>query len=293
MPQKFKEWLVFTAEETLSLEPLRSLITTYHQRHSLSEEEQAMVLRYVSTVDLALLIKHALHHPEADSFYKQPVLQTFWDERWKECSKEFLSSAARDFEGKPQPTLHSFELLTGVFLYAKYKKIKHDAKNKDDETIADEYLALSANLGFFTALNVLFKLHITDDNTDNTSFFCAQRASHLYLSPGYLLLASFYYQRGYYLEALQHLILAKKLAPFSDIFIHNAYLGLPIEDVVQQAFKDWEKGISLLAELADIPMAHVVKHIYPELDKEVGKILSAIPKVPEEASSSIPTSTLS
>lgn len=284
MPQKLAEWLVLTEEETLSLKPLLPLITTYTQRRTLSEGEKAEALRYLSTLDLALLIKHALRYPEAGNFYKQPGFKAFWDKQWEDCSKEFLSTTF-EFVGKPQATLSSFELLKGVFLYARYKKIRQEAKNKDEEKIAEEYLDLSANSGFFTAIILLFKLNLADDKTP-TSFFYAQQASSLYLSPGYLLQAYFYYQRGFYLEALKNFILAKKLAPYSEIFIHNAYTGLPIESIIQPFFSSWEEGIQKLAGLAKLPMPFVVKHIYPQLDKEVEVILSSIPK---ELEDSMPT----
>ena len=253
-----------------------------------SEAETKTAIDYLNTVNLAPLIKYALILPEVDSFCKYPPFNELWDTRWHACTNAYdasllsskeLGDVSVDFKYKPQPTLHSFELLKGIFIYANYK-IRVASGVEEDKNKANNFLILSAHLGFFAALNTLCKLELVSPSKDTSiSLRWAQKAAELYLTPGYLLLAVIYYKQKNYLEALHSLILAKELLPYSRVFINNAYHGIPIEHVIARAFNSWEYGITTLAALADISIANVTEFIYPRIHQAAENIINDLPAI--------------
>lgn len=141
-----------------------------------------------------------------------------------------------------------------------------------------QFLELSAELGSFVALNKICQLQFKMKHPDVALVLkSAERAAALYLAPGYILLAVCLYRFKSYLEALKNLVLAEKFIPHSAIYIKNAYLGVPIDQIISNSFGSWVTGKRILAKLADIPLPDLVQSIYPAMEKQMQAILTILP----------------
>lgn len=234
--------------------------------------------------DFALLIKLALVSPKIDELCKCFFLKSFWSKKIRECSAnpaqdETEDKSRRNFEYQSQPTIHSFDLLKSFFLYSNYKKraLSHDP---EDNKNAKEFLMLSAQLGCFLAMNQICIMSFNlIDSEGVVNLNMAKTAADLYLTPGYILLATSYFKNKMYFEALKCLILAEKLLPYSEVYVNNAYLGRKVEDIVAPVFGTIENGKRTLAALADISLADVALKLYPAMEIEMDKILLALTSI--------------
>ncbi len=262
MPHKsLDEVLVFTSLETEILETVRRIGAVC---------TSAELVEYLKNADLSLILRFSIKYPDVDSICKRSSLNKMWDEILQRSS--FLS-----FECKPQPTIHSLDLLKGLLLYAGYKR-RSVSEDSQDKQMSIKFLELSADLGCFVALNQVCQLELKKAEPNRILVFnSALRAASLYLTAGYLLLAACNYLLKLPREALECLILAEKLIPHSEVYTYNAYFGKPIDEIIKHSFGNLTKGKVALSKLADIPPPEVVGILYPAMEAQKLSILSALP----------------
>lgn len=261
-PIPLTKWLTLSQKELVALKPLLFLKNKYEKNSSLTQDEEIKLKKIITQLDPHLFIKHAISDSIANEFYHLTILDELWDQKWIACSQidnagNLLLSST--FSYQKQPSLPSFDLLKGSYLYAKYL-IYNVRETNHAGHIARDYLFLAAEIGIFAAINLMFK-QCLDAPDKSLSFFYAQRAAKLYLTPGYLLLAILYCHCDNYKEALNCFLLAYKLLPESQILINNAYRGESIDNIISPIFKNWANGIQLLAEQAKIPLSDVTGYI--------------------------------
>jgi len=268
MPQtSLEEWLTLTAREEKILKDLRLLGASAPPFDALRD--------CLRNTDLSLVIKLCIKDPELDALYKHDSLKGLWDTNLSIINCSPIQSS---YEYNPQATIHSLDSLKSTLLYANYKE-RALSEDQQDQQMAMPFLELSADLGGFLALNKICQIQLKMEHPNvELVLKSATKAAALYLTPGYILLAVCLYHFKSYLEALENLVLAEKLIPHSAIYINNAYLGTPINDIISKSFRSLITGKTMLANLADIPLPHLTQVIYPAMEKQMQTILATLPK---------------
>lgn len=291
--QTLQKFLKLADSEKAALGPLLKLSAVLDEKSDLSTEKEAILVNAIEKTDMALLIRAALGNAKLNSLCRHPSLNDIWDEKWRLCglNPTELTGHPRDptrpiHEYTPQPTIHTFELLKGIFVYGQYKH-HVSAREEKPKTYAGAYLRLAAYLGYFPALSGLCKQALAKNTAESLqqAGFYALKAAELYWTPGYFLLAITTYNlanRGsnelLYKEALLCLIMAEKLRPGSEAMINNAYQGKSVEAMLKEAKLDKiTETKQLLASLADLEMSWVTSVLYGQATLAVNKILSTVP----------------
>lgn len=242
------------------------------------DADNVLLIEEIKKMDLALLIKSAINDPILNAHCYHPALDEYWNERWRKSGRNPKEKADINHkpihEYKPQATLHTFELLKGIFIYSHYLRLK----NKKEQ-LAESYLQLAALLRNYAALNILFKRHFMEPDGQAQALFLAQTASESYRTPGFILLAMLYYQQGRYQDALFNLIMAELLIPHSENMVNNAYQGKSIEEMIQPLLETFEAKSLIqvkvhLAELAQLPAYFVTQNLYNKAHAKVKALLA-------------------
>ncbi|HHF7347784.1 TPA: DUF5630 domain-containing protein [Legionella feeleii] len=288
--QTLQEFLKLKTAEKISLKPLLELSEALEQG-GLSSQEQVALASEIEKIDFALLIRAALGNPKLNTLCKHPSLNDIWNEKWRLCglnpprTGEPPQAGKPIHEYKPQSTLHTFELLKGIFVYGQYKR-HLKAEESIFRAYAPSYLQLAAYLGYFPALGGLCKQALAQNSLNNALFY-ASKAAELYWTPGYFLLAITTYtlarqdhNESFYQTALLQLIIAEKLMPHAENMINNAYQGKSVATALAEAgLSDLIELKQELARLAGLSMPWVTTTLYKQAEKEAKKIV-------DEASSS-------
>lgn len=273
----FTEFVKLNQEELMTLYPVLVLIEQQQQSKAATEAYTAVLVNLIKNIDLGVLIRATFTYPKLDAFCKLPVLIPFWNERWRLSSRGHNpdkkdDAPASTHEYKPQVTLHTFELLKGIYIYAQYK-FNNASEVPLYRSYAPAYLKCAAQLGYFPALNALY-LDAFQSNKLNQALIYATRLAELYWTPGYLLLCLIHYQAENYQEALLNLLVAEKLMPFSGPMINNAYQGDSVESILRGAgLKDLTTAKHFLAELSHLPISYVTSSLYKQAKEIADKIL--------------------
>lgn len=282
--QTLQQFLKLTTAEKIYLKPLLELSRALEQG-TLSSQEQTALASEIEKIDFALLIRAALGNPKLNTLCKHPSLNAIWNEKWRLCGLNPLrtgepAQAGRPIhEYKPQSTLHTFELLKGIFVYGQYK---HHLKAEEEinRAYAPPYLQLAAYLGYFPALSGLCKQALAQNSLDHALFY-ASKAAELYWTPGYFLLAITTYtlakrdkNESFYQTALLQLIIAEKLMPHAEAMINNAYQGKSVATALAEAgLSDLIALKQELARLAGLSMPWVTTTLYKQAAQEANKIV--------------------
>ena len=246
--------------------------------------EQVIELhKVVEGIDLGLLIKAAVADPRIDEICKYPSLNSIWNERWRKSGANPKEKAEINNlpikEYKPQSTVHTFDLLKGIYFYGQYRVAIAKIQNSKN-FFKHNYLDLAAKSGHFAALNILSKQYMQDPDSSALALLYAKIAASLYWTPGYLLLAAFYYENEHYKDALLSLMVAEKLIPHSAEMINNAYQGKDLLTITQPLMndlnvKDWTEAKIKLAALADLPISFVITTLEKEATQKIKEHLKA------------------
>lgn len=239
-------------------------------------ENKIQLQQTVESMDLGLLVRASAADSEIDLICKHPALNHNWDERWRKCGSNPQEKAKLNnlpiVEYKPQSTIHTFDLLKGIYFYGQY------IKNKNNPVLAQEYLELAAQLGHFASLNVLTKENMKDSNNLVIAVVYAQMAAQLYWTPGYLLLSAFYFEQEFYKEALLNLMIAEKLISHSENMINNAYQGRDFTTMINKIMN--ELNVSTLneaklklARLGGLPIHFITNILDKEASRQVKELL--------------------
>lgn len=231
----------------------------------------------IEQVNLGLLIRAAETDPAINTICKRSELNEIWNEKWRQATPKSLNSIeTKDapLEYKPQPTIHSFDLLKGTFFYACYRTLLR----KEEVADAQHYLMLAAKLGHYTAVNTYIVENLKQPSHSQQVLAFAQQAAELYRTPGYILLCVVYYEMRMYKEALTSLMMAEKLIPASGEMMINAYQGRSFESIAEPLMnslevQDWPAGKVALAKLAELPIAFVTTNLDAQVTASVNDIL--------------------
>lgn len=283
--QTLQQFLKLTTAEKISLKPLLELSEALEQG-GLSSQEQVALANEIEKIDFALLIRAALGNPKLNTLCKHPSLNDIWNEKWRLCglnpprTGEPPQAGKPIHEYKPQSTLHTFELLKGIFVYGQYKR--HLKAEEDTvRAYAPPYLQLAGYLGYFPALSGLCKQALAKKSLKDALHY-ALKAAELYWTPGYFLLAITTYtlamqdnNESFYQTALLQLIIAEKLMPHADDMINNAYQGKSVARALVEAGLTDLIGLKQeLARLAGVSMSWVTTTLYKQATQEVNKIVA-------------------
>lgn len=290
--QTSQQFLKLTAPEKNIIEPLLKLSMVKNENTALSPADVQALIPAVEKLGMALLIRAALSNQQLNSLCKHPCLNNIWNEKWRNCGLnpsnalgQALNPSRPIHEYKPQPTLHTFDLLKGIFIYSQYKHHLNASEEKP-RTYAPAYLQFAAHLGYFPALSGLCKQEFTKKSHSQALFY-ASKAAELYWTPGFFLLGVITYNianqaksEPLYKEALLHLIMAEKLRPHSEAMINNAYQGKSVEEMLVEAgLSNLTEAKKQLASLADLSMSWVTSVLYPDASEKVTKILNSLPPI--------------
>ncbi|HHT0591818.1 TPA: DUF5630 domain-containing protein [Legionella anisa] len=277
----FTEFLKLNKEELSTLNPLLVLIEQFQPSKMSVAPDTSTLVSLIENIDLGLLIRGTFTYPKLDALCKQSELIPFWNERWRLCghahnpvdeNDKKAEVRAKTHEYKPQVTLHTFELLKGIFIYAQYN-FHQSSGNPIYMSYAPAYLKCAAQLGYFPALNALYKNAFQRNKLAEALIYATQLAA-LYWTPGYLLCCLIYYKADNYKEALLNLLVAEKLMPFSDAMINNAYQGQSVNSILSSAgLTSLTAAKSYLAELSDLPMNYVTSSLYTKAKEIADNII--------------------
>ncbi|QRN03447.1 hypothetical protein GH742_05960 [Legionella sp. MW5194] len=261
--------------------------------YTLNESQQHRLPTLIKAISLAVLIRLAMEDNHVNALCRHPVLEPHWNERWRLSGRNPHEMAIKNnqpvHEYLPQPTIPTFQLLQGIFLYSQYRT------NSDAAML---YLYQAAEAGYFPALNVLTNYCLTQTDLHPEALHYAALAADYYWTPGYLLLAVTELKLEQYDKALLHLIVAEKLLPYSDAMINNAYQGQSLAAIAQPLMPsldahNWMEAKIKLAELGQLPLNLVTTRLYAQADhvvEQIKAIFSPMPEDPDEAKMDNPLS---
>ncbi|KTC85913.1 DUF5630 domain-containing protein [Legionella drozanskii] len=270
---QYKEDLAPTEELHLrklleSIENFSSEKSKVDPEPSLTPEDLHYLHQFIENSDVALLIKLSIQNPAVNTLCNHPSLNDFWNEKWRKCGRNPSERAQTNHnpihEYLPQPTITTFELIKGLFVYSQY--IELSKTNLKNQKSSEQYLKLAAELNYFPALNALCARALKK-NEPLKAIIYAQIAAQYYWTPGFLLLTSVYYSFKLYPNALQSLMICEKLRPFSDVMINNAYQGKTLEQIseplmTQLKVSRWDETISLMAQRANFPKVSLIPNSF-------------------------------
>ncbi|MDX1838806.1 hypothetical protein DIZ81_13795 [Legionella taurinensis] len=250
--------------------------------YTLNESQQGRLLTLIKAISLSLLIKLAMEDNHVNALCRHPVLEPHWNERWRLSGRNPHEMAIKNnqpvHEYLPQPTIPTFQLLQGIFLYSQYRT------NSDAAML---HLYEAAEAGYFPALSVLTNHCLTQPDLHHKALNYAALAANYYWTPGYLLLAVTELKLEQYDKALLHLIIAEKLLPYSDTMINNAYQGQSLAVIAQPLMPsldahNWMEAKIKLAQLGHLPLNMVTSRLYAQADRVVEEIKAILTPMPEE-----------
>lgn len=275
-------------EDRTAIEELHEFIKTLKSHTSegrllfiLDDDQQTQLLTLAKRISLAPLIRLAIEDSEVGVLCKHASLEPLWNERWRLSGRNPSEMAKKNnqpvHEYLPQPTLATFQLLQGIFLYSQYKTAG------DDSLI---YLHEAAEMGNFPALNTLTTECLNTPDLHHKALVYANIAADLHWTPGYLLLAVVECQLKHYVKALLHLIIAEKLLPYSEAMINNAYQGQSLETIAKPLMlslgvHDWMEAKVKLAHLSHLPLLFVTTRLYTQADRMVEEIRARVNRTEE------------
>lgn len=168
------------------------------------------------------IVKHYCYLPEQ-------MFTDFWDNLLTsgEAFKQLKITLPDNFSFKPQKNIHSFDLLKGFFWFHKAFKLECERSN----TILIS--CLYEGIAYFSCLaGALFlDLYMSEECMREEACLFPQydaledslkTLAELNLTPGYLLLAKFYFYKKDYLQCLSHITTAKSYLFESANEINNA-----------------------------------------------------------------------
>ena len=248
--------------------------------HTIQEKKAALYAFFSDNdnkVDLELIVRASLTSPALNTLLNDPLLNKFWNEVWRKCSRK-SQKQEKDLEVVeyvPQSTQSSFELVKSLFIYGKYQLL---VAEKFSSLYAVDYLNLASELGYFAALNAQIRFYLTQK--DIKALACAEKAAKLYWTPGYLLLAVVHLESKNYERALFNLMMAECLRAYSKDMMINAYQCQDFDEICRPVMaklnvRDWsqlEENLSSLARLAP----NALLKLRLEADRQVKRILSKV-----------------
>ncbi|KTD47358.1 Ankyrin repeat protein [Legionella rubrilucens] len=289
LQEKFLDFTTLSYEDRTAIAGLQLFISELESHtcagrliYTLNEPQQNRLLTLIKAISLATLIKLAIEDNSVDTLCRHPALERHWNERWRLSGRNPREMAIKNYqpvhEYLPQPTIPTFQLLQGIFLYSQYK-------TTSDAAMLHLYQA--AEVGYFPALNVLTNYCLTQTDLHHKALVYAALAADYYWTPGYLLLAVTELKLEQYDKALFHLIIAEKLLPYSDAMINNAYQGQSLAVIAQPLMPsldahNWMEAKIKLAELSHLPLNMVTSRLYAQADRVVEEIKASFNPVPEE-----------
>ncbi|RUR08414.1 DUF5630 domain-containing protein [Legionella sp. km772] len=233
-------------------------LVAFSQTNPSAEAVQEKIFAY----DLPSLFKIAFNNSKVDKLLKSEPLKAYWEDQWRRAGvnprgcKYDRSKPLHEYW--PMPTISTFTLLQGLFIYTEYQHIMDSKKMSLDLVyIAAEYLILAAQSGNFFAMNALCEQGLKllkptfNDDLARLILKTAQQAAKLYWTPGYLLLANVYKEFNKHkeeeilkamnlpLNAYEALRTAQGLEPKSVVMINNAYQGKTIIEASAGAIKSF------------------------------------------------------
>ncbi len=194
------------------------------------------ITHQIGNADLVFLIKLALDLSVFDDLCKDDSLQSYWDNIWQKCSDENNLV--------PLPTIHTFDLLKGIYLYWSYLKIQQNSNG------ALSLLKKSAELKCLVAIQALADVYFKNlklqlDKADINQLLTVALLAQSHQTPGYKLSAKIYSklyliikQRQGEMMAMPYqkladdaLLKAESVKEISQPFMHNANQFSELKDL--------------------------------------------------------------
>lgn len=244
----YRDFLAISNTQMYDVNTIYKVIN--NNQHTHNEE---YIYEILTNTDLDLLIKLSLRDSDIDSLCKLPILNSYWKNIWRQCGQNSCENAELNqlpiHENECQTTIHTFDLLKGISLYAEYLNILNI--NRDDTVNANVFLAAAAKLNFYPALATASKqlaelsIKKNDITIAHEAITLACKAAKSYWSAGYLLLGVLYLKLAnlnpdFYLQGLEALLVAKKLEPHSAAMLNNAFQGKSLAEATYGKVKNWD-----------------------------------------------------
>ncbi|CDZ79009.1 hypothetical protein BN59_03324 [Legionella massiliensis] len=262
--------------------------------------------RLIQRSDTGMLLKLALTDPEIDAICKLPQFEDYWTDIWRQTGvnpREMAQDSGEPIhENLPMPTVSSFELLKGLFLYEEYRR-QLEAQTELTEKFfkeAEEFLVASVRHGCYFAMNALCMagLELLQANFDADIaikvLICARVAANFYLSPGYLLLSNVYHDFIQYkdkdcfaglnlrIEAFKAAYMAERLEEYSIAMINNAYQGKTLQEASGGKIKGFSHAKTRLQNYLALN-AFELNQAIGAVGREVGSIIAQVTIVADSA----------